>query len=738
MLPSPLNCAFGWKVRREACVREAGSGGDGALVSSDGELLRQIAEMSPLLICYVDRDQRYRMVNRAYEGWFGVAPEELIGHHVRDVVGEQAYAPLKRPIEAALSGERITLETKLLYRKGGLRYVRVNYVPHRSDEGEILGYLALIEDLSERQRLEEIRRFLAEATAILASSLDYMDSWQRVARLATSTVADWCWIHDLAPDGTLRLVHVEHADTDMTDRARTQGDPHRARVTAPSPFHDILEGRSAGFVTQDLQSLAAGQATADAEHLAYLLSLKHRSTITVPIPGQGKIIGALTLASSEPGRFDGGDDRSITEELARRLGLAEQHARALQAEQEARLAAERATRRMSLLQHITAALANAITAEEVADVVLTHGLPAAGLRGGAVLLTAEGGAALEVLRSQGYPPGVLEAGQRVPIPVDEGGALAALAAAGSLLPLDVGARHHGYLAIGLDATRPLPAEDHQLHVAIATQCAQALERARLHQERAELHDHAQRIAAENAALYQEARESEERKDEFLAMLCHELRNPLTPMLMGLELLRRGLRNNDLDRNAAIIQRQAETIARLVEDLLDISRITRGKIELRRHPLDVASVMASAVETARPLVESRQHALTIEAPEGLQIEADWVRIEQVLTNLLNNAAKYTDPGGNIALSAARDGGNVVLSVRDTGLGIPADALPHIFEPFMQAERSLDHALGGLGIGLTLVKRLVELHGGHVEALSEGAGMGTEVRVRIPLTAAALPS
>lgn len=232
----------------------------------------------------------------------------------------------------------------------------------------------------------------------------------------------------------------------------------------------------------------------------------------------------------------------------------------------------------------------------------------------------------------------------------------------------------------------------------------------------------------NARLAEEGR----RKDEFLATLSHELRNPLAPLRNALHVLRHADADGPTFEKAHdVAERQVRHLARLVDDLLDISRITRGKVELRRAPVDLASAVAEAVETVRPLVEARRHELSVLLPaETLRLEADPIRLEQVLANLLTNAAKYTEPGGRIWLTAERDDSEVVLRVRDTGVGIPAAMLARVFDLFTQVEGSSEHSQGGLGIGLTLVRSLVEMHGGNVEARSEGLGQGSEFVVRLP--------
>jgi signal transduction histidine kinase/DNA-binding response OmpR family regulator len=219
------------------------------------------------------------------------------------------------------------------------------------------------------------------------------------------------------------------------------------------------------------------------------------------------------------------------------------------------------------------------------------------------------------------------------------------------------------------------------------------------------------------------------KDEFLAMLGHELRNPLAPILTALELMR--LRSGDaVVRERTIIERQTQHLASLVEDLLDVSRITRGMVQLRCERLHLADVVAKAVETAAPLFEQQRHELATSVPRDLVVDADPARLTQVFANLLTNAAKYTDPGGQVTVAAAREGDEIVATVTDTGRGIATDMLGRVFELFVQERQNLDRAHGGLGLGLAIVRNLVELHGGRVEVSSPGPRRGSTFTVRLP--------
>jgi signal transduction histidine kinase/ActR/RegA family two-component response regulator len=258
------------------------------------------------------------------------------------------------------------------------------------------------------------------------------------------------------------------------------------------------------------------------------------------------------------------------------------------------------------------------------------------------------------------------------------------------------------------------------------------------------------IALDNARLYSSlqreivrSREAEEslqdanrRKDEFLAMLSHELRNPLAPIRNAVEVIRRlAPPDPKLTMARDVVDRQVTLLARLVEELLDVSRISQGKIALKKEPVDLARVIAHSVETSRPLIDARGQNLKVSVPVApVWLSADFARLSQVVSNLLNNASKYTGEGGRIELSAAAAEGEATVTVRDNGAGIEPQLLDKVFELFVQGERALDRGQGGLGIGLTLVKRLVELHQGRVQAASEGPGKGATFTVTLPCISA----
>jgi PAS domain S-box-containing protein len=241
-----------------------------------------------------------------------------------------------------------------------------------------------------------------------------------------------------------------------------------------------------------------------------------------------------------------------------------------------------------------------------------------------------------------------------------------------------------------------------------------------------------RETSERRRAEEALRESDRRKDEFLAMLAHELRNPLAAVASAASLLKDSRDPESQVWGSGVIERQTRQLTHLIDDLLDVSRITTGKIRLRREVIDAAHVLERACETARPLIKERQHELDCDYDEGLWIEADPTRVEQIVLNLLTNAAKYTPAGGKIELTAKREAGELRVVVRDNGMGIAPERLPEMFQLFAQGERSIARSEGGLGIGLTIVQKLAEMHGGRIDAHSDGPNLGSTFTVYLPAT------
>lgn len=437
-------------------------------------------------------------------------------------------------------------------------------------------------------------------------------------------------------------------------------------------------------------------------------------------------------------------------ELYRKTALVERQAEervALAREQAARAAAEQATRRSLFLAEASTALARSLNFEETLAALLRLVVPSLADLGGVTLAgengrpwqtelawarTSEDGVQQARLDESAGPDDSLRAavdrvlsggraelleGLSVSYPPSSCG----VSPEGSLssavvLPLLARGRTLGALTLaqGRSARRFGPAE-----VALAEDLAGRAA-----------------VALDNARLFREVQEADRHKNEFLAMLAHELRNPLAPIRNAVQILQSDAANGRQSRWAKeVIGRQVQQMVRMVDDLLDVSRITRGKIALQNEPVDMATVVAAAVETSRPLIDSKRHHLTVTLPpEPVRSHGDPTRLAQVIANLLNNAAKYTEEGGRIWLTVEREQGEILVRVRDTGVGVPQEMLGHIFDLFAQVDRSLDRSQGGLGIGLTLARRLIELHGGRVEVRSAGPGTGSEFIVHLAELAA----
>jgi len=418
---------------------------------------------------------------------------------------------------------------------------------------------------------------------------------------------------------------------------------------------------------------------------------------------------------------------------------------ALVEEKAAREAAERASRRLAFLAEASATLVSSLDLEATlrelarlavprfADVSIVSLLSADGQakrhemawlvgEAGAPLLSASlselGEALLDEVVARVQWSGKSETIERDPaspasrIPLPRGLSAHAL----TVVPLVVRGRRLGVLTLGLEsASRSFEADTHAMVAELASRGATALD---------------------NALLFRKIQDEDQRKNEFLAMLAHELRNPLAPISNAVHILR--VSDGDAGKLAwarELIARQLKQLVRLVDDLLDVSRITRGKIELKIESVDVEQVIQEAIETSRPGIDAQRHTLSLQLPNvPLQVRGDYARVAQILSNVLNNAAKYTPRGGRVSLSATNEDGEAVFRIRDSGVGIPQEFLSSIFDPFTQVDRSLARSHGGLGIGLTLVRRLVEMQNGSVTVRSEGRNRGSEFTVRLPLAAA----
>jgi signal transduction histidine kinase/DNA-binding response OmpR family regulator len=409
----------------------------------------------------------------------------------------------------------------------------------------------------------------------------------------------------------------------------------------------------------------------------------------------------------------------------------QQRTRAMAEAEAARHAAEEARRRANFLAHASRELGASLELEQamrrLLELVVPHVCDVAALS-----VEKEPGK-VDTLGAPAadFVPAPLSSALRTvladkkPLELGADGGLAAILCQ----PLLVGSRVVGALALGYAGREP---RDRDLLEELAGRAAIALDNAQLYRT-------LEREIARSREAEEELQDANQRKDEFLAMLSHELRNPLAPIRNAVELMRRvGSQEARITMARDVIDRQVTQLARLVDELLDVSRISQGKIVLKKEPVELAKVIAHSVETVRPMIDVREQRLTVEVSAGpVWVMGDFARLSQVVANLLNNACKYTPEGGRIRLAASAERGLATVTVEDNGTGIESDLLPRVFELFVQGDRGLDRSQGGLGIGLTLVKRLVELHQGEVAADSAGPGKGSTFRVTLPCISAVQP-
>ncbi|MEW6496871.1 MAG: ATP-binding protein, partial [Cyanobacteriota bacterium] len=455
------------------------------------------------------------------------------------------------------------------------------------------------------------------------------------------------------------------------------------------------------------------------------------------------------------------DDLDLAEELAYRAALAVDNALlyrdsevARRAAQQAKTAAERAAKRTARLQTITAALSESLTPAQVASVIIEQGVMALGANSAFIALLTKNGTELEVLGAPGYDTTVLEAWRRFPIqtPVPLAEAVRTgkpiwlestaarieryphLAAEYSQvqygawlsLPLMVEGRAVGGMSLSFNEAHLLSEDDRAFILALAQQCAQAIERTQLYEA-----ERLARTAAEAA---------NRTKDEFLATLSHELRTPLNAMLGWTKLLRtRKFDESTAARALETIDRNTKSLATLIEDVLDVSRIIRGKLHLHIRPIELSPVIEAAIDAVSSAADAKaiQIQLMLDPSAGI-VSGDPDRLQQVVWNLLSNAIKFTPKGGRVEVELSRIGTYIQIRVTDTGKGISPEFLPFVFDRFRQADSSITRSYGGLGLGLAIVRHLVEMHGGTVRAESPGEGQGATFIVQLPVRVLSTPA
>ena len=686
------------------------------------------------------------------------------------------------PLFRALQGQNVRdVEMMIVPQQGTARTLLATGQAIIAPNGEKQGAVVVMHDITERKQIEEERvhlvqeqaacataensqqqsAFLAEVSAVLSSSLEYEQILQSVAKLAVPYFADWCSVDLLNDDRTITRVAVAHCD------------PQKVKfgweLAQHFPRH-LNDGYGIAKVMQTGQVEIAIEITdeqlvsavSNTEYLEIIRGVGLKSCIIAPLQARGRVLGSIKFVYTESDRHYRLKDIALAEDLARRAAISIDNARLYNETQQAQLAAELAANRTARLLMVMTALSESLTSAQMAQVIIDQGMSALGASCGLVAVLNQDASELEIIQAIGYehlgdirrsfsihaPFPLAEAvrtGQPVWLETLENRIARyphlaqAYAKVGSQawisVPLLIEGQAVGGLSLGFSTIPQLGESDRAFVLALAQQSAQSIDRARLYESEQQARAHAE---AANRI-----------KDEFLAVLSHELRTPLNPILGWTRLLQRG--NLDSGKTAAAlatIERNVQLQVQLIEDLLDISRILQGKLSLNPTPIHLPTTVTAAIETIRLAAEAKNIQIQTQLePTVGDVLGDATRLQQVVWNLLTNAIKFTPAGGRVEVKLSladeepgtNDKGQAIndklaqIQVRDTGKGIKPEFIPYVFDTFRQADSSITRTFGGLGLGLAIVRHLVELHGGTVKAESSGEGCGAIFTVRLPLLA-----
>ncbi len=741
------------------------------------ERFRAMFNQAAVGITLVNLDGRFLQVNPALCEITGYSHEELMQMNFQEITHPDDLEADRENARRVLAQEEIngySLEKRYIRKDGSIVWTNLTSSAVWDSKGQLKYALGIIEDISERKRVEATQQFLVEASTILAASLDYEIALANVANLAVPTLADWCIVDVFQEDWSSKQIAIAIADPtkqDILDQIQRRYPP---KTGAQQLVEQLQLGISVFYhKLSDSHLLVMAQ---DQEHLKLLQSLGIHSLMVIPVRSRGQLFGAISFFTAESGRHYQQVDLALAEDIARRAATAIDNARLYQETQQAKQAAELSVNRIVLLQSITAALSEALTPQEVADVVMNQGIAALGACAGSVVLLTQGNTSLKVVQATGYPKSIIDTWANFPITAANQIAetvrtkqpifcqnLEALMAkypnladavavtgnnAWASVPLITEGKAIGALGFSFATTQAFNPEDRGFMLTLGQQCGQAIARAQLYE-------------AEKTARSQ-AETANRIKDEFLAVLSHELRTPLNPILGWAKLLRtRNFDEATKVRALETIERNAKLQTQLIEDLLDVSRILQGKLSLNLHAVDLKIAIAAAQETVRLAAEAKLIEIQTVLNDVGKVLGDGDRLQQIMWNLLSNAVKFTPSGGRVEvrleevteedagtrgrgdtgktfsaseglpLPASSSPGYVQIQVIDTGKGISPEFLPHVFDYFRQADAKTTRIFGGLGLGLAIVRHLVELHGGTVEVDSSGEGQGAIFTVKLPL-------
>lgn len=712
------------------------------------ELYRSLVASLPQLVCLTDAEGSTYYCNQTWIDFTGLTLEQTVGNG-----WQQAFHPADLPIvfrrwlQALRQGRSYSLECRIQRSNGVYRWHLSRITPIRTSNDQVIGWLGTATDIDEQKRTEQTQRFLAQASRTFAAAhLDLQIVLDTITHLVSEFTNDVCVLNLLSPDRQW-LTHASFYHPDANVRQFVGN----LLETYPRRADEGVGGRVMQTGEPLLFCLANDEAEyrtlLNPEYQCYLDRFNLCSTLIVPLNIQGETIGVLSLTRHHPAEPHQPNDITLFQDLADRAAMAIANARLYQQAEQARQRAEQTADRNARLQLVTAALSESLTPAQVGAVIVEQSQAALKATAAIVAVLRENRTDLEIVHSVGHPADLTREWQRFAItdpmalaeavrtktPIWEESWAArsdrypqmrqiyaqSNYAGWISLPLIVEGRAIGGMSLSFTQFPTLSDDDRAFMLALAQQCAQAIVRAQLYE-------------AEQQARA-EAEAANRMKDEFLAVLSHELRTPMNPILGWAKLLQTGRLTPEKTAVAIeTIERNAKLQVQLIEDLLDISRILRGKLSLNSHAINLATIIRSAIETVRLAAEAKaiQICTQIQSPVGCVL-GDPTRLQQVVWNLLTNAVKFTPAQGRITITLEQVDDMIQLQIQDTGKGIEPEFLPYVFDTFRQADSSITRSFGGLGLGLAIVRYIVELHGGSVQAASPGEHQGSTFTVQLPL-------
>jgi PAS domain S-box-containing protein len=693
--------------------------------------------------------QRIDFVSDYVEKMLGYSVEEWLAtpnFWLSIVHPEDKEIAVRSAAETFASRKTGTNRFRWMAKDGRAIWVEAQSIAILDEAGNPIGMRGVTMDISERKQKEVNEHFLAEASTVLASSLEYETTLATVALLAVPHFADWCSVDIADEDGTLNRLAVAHIEPEKIVWAHEIHKRYPPDPTEPQGLYNVFRTGQFEFYP-DIPDELLVQSARNEEHLKIMRQIGFCSAMMIPLKTRGRILGVITFVNSEAKRHHTLEDLALAEDLANRAALAVDNARLYSAEQQTRLAAERTSDLLKRLQSVSESLSQALTPQQVATAVVEQAVNSLGAHAGTLVLLNDAGNELEIVGTVNFPQEVVKRWNRFPlsqqVPIADAirgnspvivesfaewsdhypglGPLASVTGSQALaaFPLTVEGRTIGALGLSFPKPQKFSQDDRAFMLALSQQCGQALERARLYETEQKL-----RTQAEAANRM---------KDEFLATVSHELRTPLNAILGWSQMLNTGrLDAPAMEKALTTIERNAKAQTQLIDDLLDVSRIITGKLRLNIRAVDLSSVVMAAVDAARPAAEAKEIRLqTLLDPQAGPITGDPDRLQQVIWNLLSNAVKFTPKGGRVQVRLERINSHIEIVVSDTGIGIDEEFLPHVFDRFRQLDGSKTRRHGGLGLGLAIVRQLVELHGGTVLAENNREGQGAVFTVKLPL-------